>query len=239
MPRTLQEILDHADEIADAFETHEADEVTDLSAELLQQLRKALKLRAAAERAIADTVAEMRKDGYSWTVIGGELGTTGEAARKRYKDHPASTATVDVAESVSMLAEALNAIPHAPLAAGTPFLSSAITDCVVASNWKLPDLFPRRILEIARTADNEDEAIEAIEHVIGKNPSHFLFNVRTPLPDGEMIIRVPHKTMRITASQAKSIKPAIGKSDPLKKPRSQGMSVTFKAGSISSTRNPR
>jgi hypothetical protein len=48
--------------------------------------------RAATERRIAETVATARETGVSWSAIGGMLGTSGEAARKRYSRRQAKTA---------------------------------------------------------------------------------------------------------------------------------------------------
>ncbi len=40
--------------------------------------------RAATERRLAEAVTAARTAGASWSAIGGMLGTSGEAARKRY-----------------------------------------------------------------------------------------------------------------------------------------------------------
>jgi hypothetical protein len=47
-------------------------------------LRDAVSERAATERRIAEAVTNARQAGVSWSAIGGMLGTSGEAARKRY-----------------------------------------------------------------------------------------------------------------------------------------------------------
>ena len=90
MPRSLQEILEHADELERRFEAHEPTEVRDAAP--LRAIRDAVTERAATERRIAETVAAARKAGVSWSAIGGMLGTSGEAARKRYGGHHAKTA---------------------------------------------------------------------------------------------------------------------------------------------------
>lgn len=82
MPRSLQEILEHADELERRFADHEPTDVRD--AEPLRTLREAVTERAATERRIAETVTSARQAGVSWSAIGGMLGTSGEAARKRY-----------------------------------------------------------------------------------------------------------------------------------------------------------
>ena len=83
MPRTAQEILDHADELAARFEAHEAsDDVHDATE--LRLVREAFLARADAERALGDAVVRARHSGHSWASIGAMVGTSGEAARQRY-----------------------------------------------------------------------------------------------------------------------------------------------------------
>jgi hypothetical protein len=82
MPRTAQEILDHADELAARFENAEPGELRDAMA--LHVVREAVLARAEAERKLADAVALARRAGHSWAAIGAMVGTSGEAARQRY-----------------------------------------------------------------------------------------------------------------------------------------------------------
>ncbi len=82
MPRSLQEILEHADELERRFAEHDPANVRD--AATLHAIRDAVTERAATERRIAEAVTAARKAGVSWSAIGGMLGTSGEAARKRY-----------------------------------------------------------------------------------------------------------------------------------------------------------
>jgi len=83
MPRTVQEILDHAEELAARFEqNYEPAGNPEVTA--LGELYLAVQARAAAERAVAEQVAVARAGGVSWDVIGGILGTNGEAVRQRY-----------------------------------------------------------------------------------------------------------------------------------------------------------
>lgn len=83
MPRTAQEILDHADELAARFEQHEPDDGV-READALAAVRDAFLARAHAERAVTDAVVRARHDGHSWASIGAMVGTSGEAARQRY-----------------------------------------------------------------------------------------------------------------------------------------------------------
>jgi hypothetical protein len=82
MPRTAQEILDHADELAARFERTEPSDVRNATA--LQAVREAFLARAAAERELGDAVIRARHDGHTWAAIGAMVGTSGEAARQRY-----------------------------------------------------------------------------------------------------------------------------------------------------------
>ncbi|MCB0976345.1 MAG: hypothetical protein KDB02_02690 [Acidimicrobiales bacterium] len=87
MPRPIQEILDHADELAKRFEDYEPRSEDKRDPSSLEQLRDAVLARSEAERSIRDAVAAARSDGQSWAAIGTMLGTSGEAARQRY-GHP-------------------------------------------------------------------------------------------------------------------------------------------------------
>jgi hypothetical protein len=82
MPRTAQEILDHADELAARFEQAEPADVRDATA--LRAVREAVLARAEAERNLGEAVVRARHEGHSWAAIGAMVGTSGEAARQRY-----------------------------------------------------------------------------------------------------------------------------------------------------------
>lgn len=85
MPRSLQEVLAHADELKRRFADHDPADVRDAAP--LRVLRDAVTERASSERRIADAIVAARRDGVPWSAIGGMLGTSGEAARKRYAAH--------------------------------------------------------------------------------------------------------------------------------------------------------
>lgn len=84
MPRSVKDILDHADKLAKRFEDYEpsAGDARDPAA--FTALRSAVVSRSDAERAIKDAVDGARQHGYSWAFIGALIGTSGEAARQRY-----------------------------------------------------------------------------------------------------------------------------------------------------------
>lgn len=84
MPRTVQDILDHADELAERFESYEPSAEDERDPQTFVALRDAVINRSEAERSVRDAVEGARAQGYSWELIGSLLGTTGEAARQRY-----------------------------------------------------------------------------------------------------------------------------------------------------------
>ncbi len=83
MPRSIQEILDHADELADRFEKLEPDATDERPVEEYMLERAALG-RARSERQLADAVIAARSAGASWAKIGKILGTSAQAAQQRY-----------------------------------------------------------------------------------------------------------------------------------------------------------
>ena len=85
MPRTVQEILDHADDLAKRFEDYEPAANDERDPQVFAALRNAVVSRSDAERTIKDAVDDAREHGYSWGLIGSLLGTSGEAARQRYR----------------------------------------------------------------------------------------------------------------------------------------------------------
>ena len=84
MPRSVQEILDHADELAARFQEYEPAEGDERDPIVYAALREAVVARSDAERAIKEADEQARARGYSWAFIGKLLGTSGEAARQRY-----------------------------------------------------------------------------------------------------------------------------------------------------------
>ncbi len=83
MPRSIQEILDHADELAKRFEDYEPDPADERPVEEYLLERAAL-ARARSERQIVDAVTAARSKGVSWQRIGELLGTSAQAAQQRY-----------------------------------------------------------------------------------------------------------------------------------------------------------
>jgi len=83
MPRTIQEILDHANEFAERFEGYEPEAGDEVPVEEYMLKRAALS-RAHSERQVLDAVVAARRAGTSWQKIGRLLGTSAQAAQQRY-----------------------------------------------------------------------------------------------------------------------------------------------------------
>ncbi|MGH3505163.1 MAG: hypothetical protein ACRDQA_30365 [Nocardioidaceae bacterium] len=84
MPKSLQWILDHQDELATRFEEFEADRDGHDDANAFARLLRAASVRMETEAEVAAAVVAARGAGYSWAMIGGAIGTTGQAAQQRY-----------------------------------------------------------------------------------------------------------------------------------------------------------
>ena len=83
MPRSIQEILDHADELAGRFEDYEPTEGDERPVEEYL-LERATLDRARSERHLVEAVTAARAKGMSWQRIGAVLGTSAQAAQQRY-----------------------------------------------------------------------------------------------------------------------------------------------------------
>lgn len=84
MPRTVDEILQHADELAARFESYEPNPADELDTGAVALLRAAVAERSQAERHLIDAIRSAREAGMPWSAIGTFVGTSGEAARQRY-----------------------------------------------------------------------------------------------------------------------------------------------------------
>ncbi len=83
MPRSIQQILDHADELAHRFESLDPDEAQEIPLEEYL-LQRAVVSRARSEQQLLDAVAQARTKGLSWQKIGELIGTSAQAAQQRY-----------------------------------------------------------------------------------------------------------------------------------------------------------
>ncbi|MBA3360626.1 MAG: hypothetical protein H0T94_04030 [Acidimicrobiia bacterium] len=85
MPRSIQEILDQAEELARRFEEFDTRLEDERSVEEYL-LRRAALSRLRSERQTADAVIAERAAGISWRKIGEILGTSAQAAQQRYRE---------------------------------------------------------------------------------------------------------------------------------------------------------
>ena len=83
MPKSIQEILDHADELAQRFEDYEPDSDDERPVEEYLLERAAL-ARARSERQMVEAITAARAKGTTWQRIGELLGTSAQAAQQRY-----------------------------------------------------------------------------------------------------------------------------------------------------------
>ena len=83
MPRSIQNILDHADKLAKRFEDFDPNQARDIPVEEYL-LQRAVVARARSEQQLLDTVVAARAAGLSWQKIGALLGTSAQAAQQRY-----------------------------------------------------------------------------------------------------------------------------------------------------------
>lgn len=85
MRRSLSDLINDADKLADTFENHDPTP-GDLDAPLppLMAVKLAAFRRAQAEKELAEAIGRAREAHLSWRELGEAIGTSGEAARQRY-----------------------------------------------------------------------------------------------------------------------------------------------------------
>ncbi len=84
MPRSIQEILDHADGFARRLEDYDPDPSDEVPVEEYL-LRRAVLQRARGERQLLEAVTTARAAGVTWARIGELLGTSAQAAQQKYR----------------------------------------------------------------------------------------------------------------------------------------------------------
>lgn len=84
MPRSTEEILAQADELAKRFEDYTPEPGDRDKVNTETRLRLAALKRAEVEREVAEAVANARAEALSWAKIGDALGTSGSSANERY-----------------------------------------------------------------------------------------------------------------------------------------------------------
>jgi hypothetical protein len=82
--RTLDEVINQADELVGRFEEHEPDVDAIQDATALREIRVVLQVQAEVERRMTEVAKNARTAGHSWTAIGAMLGTSGDSARQEY-----------------------------------------------------------------------------------------------------------------------------------------------------------
>lgn len=83
MPKSITEIVRHADELAQRFENFDPSLAHDLNPAEGKLMRDAIE-RALCEQSIVKDVADARHAGLSWKKIGAALGISAQAAQHRY-----------------------------------------------------------------------------------------------------------------------------------------------------------
>ena len=83
--RTVEEILQHASELATRFEEYEPDPADEVSV-AEHMLGRAAIARARAEQQVGEAVTTARAAGMSWKQVGAALGTSAQAAQARYAE---------------------------------------------------------------------------------------------------------------------------------------------------------
>jgi hypothetical protein len=96
MPRSLSELIEHADFYTKQFEDYPTSSEDAIDSDIFKALWSAGQQKSALENSIAELVIKARSEDMSWKLIGQILGTSGEAARQRYgslvKNNPKKSA---------------------------------------------------------------------------------------------------------------------------------------------------
>ena len=83
MPRSIQDLLDRAEDLAARFEAYEPNPEDETSV-AESHLRRAALARAQNEHQTVEAVIGARRVGLSWRRIGAELGVSAQAAQQRF-----------------------------------------------------------------------------------------------------------------------------------------------------------
>lgn len=87
MPRSVDEIRAHPDELAARFENYEPAPAHELDPTAVTLLREAVTQRSEAERRVIEVARTAGKAGISWSAIGTFSATSAEATRQRYANN--------------------------------------------------------------------------------------------------------------------------------------------------------
>lgn len=83
VPRTIQQILDQAEQLAQRFEEYEPQPGDERPVEEYL-IQRAVLARARSERQVLEAVTAARRAGMPWSRIGELLGASAQAAQQRY-----------------------------------------------------------------------------------------------------------------------------------------------------------
>ena len=83
MPRSIQDILDHAEDLSQRFENFDPEQAVDVPVEEYV-LQRAVVARARGEQQLVEAITKARVAGVSWQKIGTIVGTSAQAAQQRY-----------------------------------------------------------------------------------------------------------------------------------------------------------
>ena len=84
MPKSVEDILANAENLSKRIRDFEPSKKDEKDVKVFKALQDAAMQRSLVEKNLVKQIKKARANGYSWSLIGSFLGTTGEAARQRY-----------------------------------------------------------------------------------------------------------------------------------------------------------
>ena len=84
MPKSVEDILANAENLSKRIRDFEPSKKDEKDVKVFKALQDAAMQRSLVEKNLVKQIKQARVNGYSWSLIGSFLGTTGEAARQRY-----------------------------------------------------------------------------------------------------------------------------------------------------------
>jgi hypothetical protein len=86
MPKSIKDILSNADSLSQRLKQYEPDPKDERDVNIFKSLQQAVIEKSLVEENLLKIIKKARKNGYSWSLIGSFLGTSGEAARQKYSN---------------------------------------------------------------------------------------------------------------------------------------------------------
>lgn len=84
MPKSVEDILANAENLSKSIREFEPSKKDEKDVRVFKALQNAAMQRSLVEKNLVKQINKARDNGYSWSLIGSFLGTSGEAARQRY-----------------------------------------------------------------------------------------------------------------------------------------------------------